>query len=644
MKFCTLVLANLLASAAYAKECKYCNVSTDSLPLEMINTLKEIASQQASQEIFESSNVFFEPDDDQDAKDIARQIGATLSAFDISSKILPTDDTDEYFIITLPKVSLESLTYGVFELPNHLKKGFGLLAAEPDFYTPISQENDIKPFSSGSGGGDGDNLCFDEANKEWHLRALNVPRAWQYSESQGKSSKGEGIIIGQMDTGYSDHKCFKEGGFFEDPSNKGFNVFQGENPNDPKDTMIITDNTHSLIMDPGHGTLLGTAAVSSGDVKMETEDQSATPLAPKGTAPSAKLLTIRTVNSPALTNHDVDRLARAYHKIVDENIDVHVITMSLGHYDMEGSRRDKLSQAMCRAQNEKDLITIAAGGQTTSWAPITEVMFPARFDHVIAIGGYEARSGSGPLENRQREYYKVGHYGSGIDATGPAKNVCSSQVKEVKDGNPVYDYNDGEGTSYATALTGGVAALWLAHHGRQELIDFFAPYTLNQAFQMALRMSAHKSNWYNSANWWQASNWYDVKNYGGGMIDAEKILQTALSTIKNKLKDSGAKTGYNVCKTEDVRSMLSGYGLQETALASFSDEELEDHFLELSIYAQTNQAIAAQTDSSSQISQMGTARTIVREGTPALKPVTLSSALRPRLESSTVNKTKGDEL
>jgi len=823
MKFCTLVFANLLASAAYAKECKYCYVKPDSLPTEMIDTLKEIASQQASQEILESSNVFFEPDDDQDAKDIVRKIGATLSAFDISSKILPTDATDEHFIITLPKVSLESLTYGVFELPNHLKKGFGLLAAEPDFLIPRSQEDEIRPF--GSSGGNADNVCFDGANKDWHLHAMKVPQAWQYSMNQGKPSKGEGIIIGQMDSGYSDHTCFSEaGGFYEDSSNKGFNAFIGEDSDDPRDTLTITISSHALVSAAGHGTLVGSAAVSSGDLEMETEGQSSSvpsiwpsnccssstecgsderfqsdyrgviaetesglecqrwdsqkphghsitaetfpdkgleenycrnpdnspsgawcyttdpnpkkrwqycnvpmcnecgseerfqsdyrgmiaetgsglecqrwdsqkphghsitaetfpdkgleenycrnpdnspsgawcyttdpnpknkwqncnvpvcpKLAPKGTAPSAKLLTIRTVNSPLLSEKDVERLTRAYDTIVDEDIDVHIISMSLGNIRMERSRRDKLSLAMCRAQIDKHLITIVAGGQSVRFKPFfADVMFPARFEHAIAIGGYEVMSGSGPMENRKRRYYKIGHYGSGIDVTGPAKTVCTSRVK-VKDGRPIYSYKSAQGTSIATALAGGVAALWLAHHGRQELIDLFEPYTLNQAFQMALRMSATKEGWHrhNLAPWLPKDHYYE--DYGSGMIDAVGLLKLAPSSIKNRLESSDAKTGYDVCKTEDSRTMLRAYGLQETVLASFSDEDLDDHFLELEIYAKTNQVIAAQTDPSSPMF----ARTIFRVESEVDKPATLSSALRSRLESSTVNKTTGDEL
>jgi len=740
MKFCTLVFANLLASAAYAKECKYCYVKPDSLPTEMIDTLKEIASQQASQEILESSNVFFEPDDDQDAKDIVRKIGATLSAFDISSKILPTDATDEHFIITLPKVSLESLTYGVFELPNHLKKGFGLLAAEPDFLIPRSQENEIKPFGSSGGNGIADNVCFDGANKDWHLHAMKVPQAWQYSMNQGKPSKGEGIIIGQMDSGYSDHTCFSEaGGFYEDSSNKGFNAFIGEDSDDPRDTLTITISSHALVSAAGHGTLVGSAAVSSGDLEMETEGQSSSvpsiwpsnccssstecgsderfqsdyrgviaetesglecqrwdsqkphghsitaetfpdkgleenycrnpdnspsgawcyttdpnpknkwqncnvpvcpKLAPKGTAPSAKLLTIRTVNSPVLSEKDAERLTRAYDTIVDEDIDVHIISMSLGNIRMERSRRDKLSLAMCRAQIDKHLITIVAGGQSVRFKPFfADVMFPARFEHAIAIGGYEVMSGSGPMENRKRRYYKIGHYGSGIDVTGPAKTVCTSRVK-VKDGRPIYSYKSAQGTSIATALAGGVAALWLAHHGRQELIDLFEPYTLNQAFQMALRMSATKEGWHrhNLAPWLPKDHYYE--DYGSGMIDAVGLLKLAPSSIKNRLESSDAKTGYDVCKTEDSRTMLRAYGLQETVLASFSDEDLDDHFLELEIYAKTNQVIAAQTDPSSPMF----ARTIFRVESEVDKPATLSSALRSRLESSTVNKTTGDEL
>jgi len=157
---------------------------------------------------------------------------------------------------------------------------------------------------------------------------------------------------------------------------------------------------------------------------------------------------------------------------------------------------------------------------------------------------------------------------------------------------------------------------------------------------MALRMSATKEGWHrhNLAPWLPKDHYYE--DYGSGMIDAVGLLKLAPSSIKNRLESSDAKTGYDVCKTEDSRTMLRAYGLQETVLASFSDEDLDDHFLELEIYAKTNQVIAAQTDPSSPMF----ARTIFRVESEVDKPATLSSALRSRLESSTVNKTTGDEL
>ena len=45
---------------------------------------------------------------------------------------------------------------------------------------------------------------------------MRVPEAWEYSSENeaGTPLRGKGIIIGQIDTGYSDHGCFTKGGMF----------------------------------------------------------------------------------------------------------------------------------------------------------------------------------------------------------------------------------------------------------------------------------------------------------------------------------------------------------------------------------------------------------------------------------------------
>ena len=134
MKYFSLVIANLLA-AHVVQGCKYCETKPDDLPFEMVETLKEIASQQQTQ-TDASGHVlatFLEMDFNQDRKYIASQIQATLSAVGIDSNIAPKGLYDEAFFLDLPNVSLEYISEGPFQLANLIQSGYGLLTGFPLF-------------------------------------------------------------------------------------------------------------------------------------------------------------------------------------------------------------------------------------------------------------------------------------------------------------------------------------------------------------------------------------------------------------------------------------------------------------------------------------------------------------------------------
>jgi len=539
---------------------------------------------------------------------------------------------------------------------------------------------------------------------------MNVPKAWQYSYEEGKPQKGEGIVIGQIDTGYSGHEAFTEEGMWKDPDEKGFNTFDGEDDMDPIDKLDV-DTPFWFPMQPGHGTLLGSLAVSRGTnalysgegntacrfdkdgllggpgdplargddnkyyrvakdaqsyeacQKLCTQDDGCTafefgkdrdkkrceqwkvpvglrkpandyscmvkksgaPRAPRGVAPAAKLFSIRAINDPVMNKQDIKRIEKAFKKIVADKIDVHVVSMSLGHSIWSKKKLGALSKAICDAQQEQNLIVVAAGGQTLDLAPVYAVMNPARFKHVIAIGGYEEAVGDGnqskEIFKRTKTHYSKGQHGDEIVVSGPARNVCISRYKEKR--NPQYYYDGGEGTSLATALTGGVAALWLAHWGRDTLINAFKPYNLNQAFQKGLELSATKDRWEGE---------YDRK-YGHGMIDAYALLNLDLKEIKDALTDLKTPIGDAACGDYyDARSYLREYGIEDD-LSPFTDSELEDHSTELAYL--TNKVPRDQSG------RLILSSLLDKSTIHSKESVAISSSLRSLLETAL---TKGDEF
>ena len=77
------------------------------------------------------------------------------------------------------------------------------------------------------------------------------------------------------------------------------------------------------------------------------------------------------------------------------------------------------------------------------------------------------------LSDRSMTWWADAKPGDRIYIAGPAFNVCIGNSKKDLDGDILHFYEAGQGTSLATALLGGVAALWLGHHGRNNLIDLF---------------------------------------------------------------------------------------------------------------------------------------------------------------------------
>ncbi len=109
-------------------------------------------------------------------------------------------------------------------------------------------------------------------------------------------------------------------------------------------------------------------------------------LAPRGTAPKANLYSIRVVDNPAILPRNGRRLRKAFDlinsgTIAEEN--VHVISISLGSV----TRIRGLERRIHKAMDDKNVIIVAAGGQVLR--QLSNPVWPARYDRVVAVGGYQ---------------------------------------------------------------------------------------------------------------------------------------------------------------------------------------------------------------------------------------------------------------
>jgi serine protease len=362
-----------------------------------------------------------------------------------------------------------------------------LRTAEPDLPTPFFPEEDPVPesafaeeafrFPPG---------CWVDEEKglsdTWALDRLRVPQAWAFSKAQGRPAQGVGVVIAQPDTGVVTHRelagVTRVG---------GYDVL-GRDP-DPTDPLIG--------LNPGHGTATASVVVSPVGLRVG------------GSAPAASHMPIRAITSVVLTSQVA--VAEAIGHAVDHG--AHVITMSLG-----GVPAAVLQRAVRRAV-AADVIVMAAAGNC-----VRQVVWPARYDECIAVAGTNSRD----------RMWKGTCRGPAVDISAPAQNVLKANAAG---GTAV---GQGQGTSFAVALTAGVAALWLAHHGRADLVAAARARgeTLQDMFRRLVRATARRP-----------TGW-DTFQLGAGIVDARALLAADLDAGRDRESvsppDPGLEPGFTV--------------------------------------------------------------------------------------------------
>lgn len=297
---------------------------------------------------------------------------------------------------------------------------------------------------------------------DWAIKATHVPEAWAFSAASGRPAKGEGIVVFQPDTGVVDHEELPPG-LLADPRGANF-VEPGQPPRD----LLLEGN-------PGHGTATGSVVASPEAGAM------------RGSAPRATLVPVRALTSVVV--FDQSRVAQAIDHARRNG--AHVISMSLG-----GVFSSALHAALRRAV-KANIIVIAAAGNC-----VGIVVWPARYAEAIAVGGI----------NVKLDPWRGSSSGSAVAISGPAEFVLRADARDAT--APTTAVSGGQGTSFATAHLAGVAALWLAHHGRDALIAGLAPgRTLQAAFRAALAGSASRPPGFDSGN------------FGAGIVDANALVR-----------------------------------------------------------------------------------------------------------------------
>jgi thermitase len=279
-------------------------------------------------------------------------------------------------------------------------------------------------------------------------------------------AQGEGILVGHPDTGYSDHPQLNEPGRLL--------VAQGFDFED--DDADARDDFSGFF--PGHGT-------STGSVIMSGMDSTASIV---GVAPRCKLIPLRVTTSVVLTSFS--KLAEAIRFAADQGH--HVLSISLG--GPFWSRY--LSRAVDYAL-ERGVIIVSAAGNVWPF-----VVYPARLDGVIAAAAC----------NCARSVWPDSATGPAVDITAPGQSVWRALAERSG-----FSTGRSSGTSFATAIVAGTAALWLAHHNRDHLLGRYGARGIPRVFKELLL-----SHGFDRPPGW------DTTNLGPGILNAARLLSAPL--------------------------------------------------------------------------------------------------------------------
>lgn len=380
-----------------------------------------------------------------------------------------------------------------WETAHRLKAEPGIASAEPNILVPLGNlPADDAPAPEAKSLFGKKHLPGSDA-PAWSVEKINAPRAWQKAATDGRAAKGEGILIGHPDTGYTRHPE----NWSNDPAQRrllpefGWDFWKKDSdPTDDLDSALGSILTVGMIGNPGHGTgtssviFSGEGAAPGGGAEFVT-----------GIAPRARLIPFRV--APSVVVWDQRRLADAIKAATDAGC--HVISISMGGLPLK-----YLQDCVIYATSRGVIVCAAAGNIFGANDVLHAVVWPAAYSEVLAVAASNAINA--PWKGSSR--------GPQVDITAPGESVWHATAKK---GQPLRDVARGHGTSFAVATTAGVAALWLAYHGRENLIATFGANRIASVFrQIVVTQGCTRP-----AGW-------KTDLFGAGIIDAHKVLSAPL--------------------------------------------------------------------------------------------------------------------
>lgn len=359
----------------------------------------------------------------------------------------------------------------------------------------------------------------------WAAEAVRAPEAWNLVPPSGGASRGQGVLIGHIDTGYTDHPELAGTWNFDLDADL---VDGDDDARDP-----LQRRWYMPLDSPGHGThTAGVIASPESQVVV-------------GAAPVATIVPFRAVRSVVQVLDS--QVARAVYEA--HRSGCQVITMSLGGVGFFGLRA-----AIQAATDGGSIVMAAAGNQ------VGVVVAPAVYPECIAVAA----------SNVEDRPWSGSSRGSMVDVSAPGESVWVAAVDSgVRP--PRFHHDRHHGTSFAVATLAGVAALWIAHHGYGQIVERVGRSNVQAAFLALLRARGHRvpPEW--SENGWD-------RLYGAGIVDAYALLKAPLPDPVRLVPPAGPDDFDTVARLRGVLTDLDRNGVRTaiSALLEIEDEQVDE--------------------------------------------------------------------
>jgi hypothetical protein len=355
---------------------------------------------------------------------------------------------------------------------------------------------------------------------------------------------GVGIRIGHPDTGYTDHPNLTLDGLDLDTDR---DVIDGDD--DAVDD--LEQNPLWPLPFPGHGTSTASVMVGHGDPAVGIV----------GMLPASALVPIRATESVVQVFDSNVAKAVAFAR----SHDCHVVSMSLGGKGFFGLH-DEIQRAV-----DQGMIVMAAAGNYVRF-----VTAPASYDNCLAVAA------TGPGDTM----WDGSSRGSAVDVAMPGEQVYVARYSDDK--QPFV--GAGDGTSFSVAFLAAGAALWLARHGRDQLLARYGAPNLQAAF---LAMIDTPGVCVVPPGW--------DPDWGVGRVDLEALVTAPLPDPAAVRARAGARVSTSDAPGRIAAAISTDPGLVRARLADLLDaadaeelaELLELHEGELVYLAYTDPHFAA---------------------------------------------------